>query len=341
MRLNFLMLMGALILAAMCGMPARAQKKPFEKVEKKERAEQKKVKVVTMVEREERAMAVEPGAVIILCMESGKITVRGSDRREVRAQVPKGTHLDFHRAADAAPENPARRLEVLVSEEADDDTGEPHFEQCSGSADLELDVPRDVTLFFKSKNGDFDIDSVAEARIETISGKISMSHITRAVEATSVDGDLSLTDSSGRVRLETFGGSVEATNISKVAEGDFFKARSINNDVVLENVNHSRVEVSTISGEITMRGPLARAGRYDLKTTSGDITLTMPADSSFQLAARVSENGEIITDFPLKYTGGVSSVSLLSAGRMIGTYGKGDATINLISFNGTLRLRKQ
>lgn len=90
-----------------------------------------------------------------------------------------------------------------------------------------------------------------------------------------------------------------------------------------------------------MRGPLARAGRYDVRTTSGDITLMMPGTVSFQLVAKVSEGGEIVTDFPLKYTGGVSSIGLLSAGRMVGTYGKGDATLNLTSFNGTLRLRKQ
>ena len=289
----------------------------------------------------ESAVAVEPSVVITLCMESGNIIVRGGDRREVRARVPKETKVDFHRAADSSPSNPATRLELLISEQTGEDEVEPHFGQCSGSADIELDVPRDATLFFKSDNGEFDVDAVAEAHIETNGGQISLRHVTRAVEATSIDGDVLLENSSGRVRLESFGGSVEATNVSKSAEGDIFRAKSISNDVMLDNVNHSRVEVSTISGEVTMRGPLARAGRYELKTTSGDITLTMPVASSFQLLAKVSEGGEIVTDFPLKYTGGVSSTSLLSAGRMVGIYGTGDATINLVSFSGTLRLRKQ
>jgi hypothetical protein len=33
---------------------------------------------------------------------------------------------------------------------------------------------------------------------------------------------------------------------------------------------------------------------------SGDITLTLPGDSSFSLNAKVSNDGEIISDFPLK-----------------------------------------
>jgi Putative adhesin len=342
MKSNPLILIMALVVMLASATVASAQKKPHEKPEKPEKPEKTKIKVVEeTIEREEKAVSVAPNVVITLCMDSGQITVRGGDRREVRARVPKGTEIDFHGGADATPESPAARLEMMVAEAADEDEPGPHFGQCTGAADIELDVPRDATLFFKSENGEFDIDGVAEAHIESQHGPIHIRRATRAIEATTIDGDVLLEDSSGRVRLESFGGSVEAVNVSKTAESDFFRAKTISNDVVLENVSHSRVEASTISGEVIMRGPLARAGRYDLRTTSGDITLTMPVDSSFQLIAKVSEGGEIVTDFPLKYAGGISSTGLLASGRMVGTHGKGDATINLVSFNGTLRLRKQ
>jgi hypothetical protein len=35
---------------------------------------------------------------------------------------------------------------------------------------------------------------------------------------------------------------------------------------------------------------------------SGDVTLAMPDDASFQINAKVSQSGEIITDFPLQLT---------------------------------------
>jgi hypothetical protein len=338
MKSTPLIMVAALAVSLLCGPTTSAQKKPVEKTEKT------RTKAVATVEQAEAAVAVQPGVVITLCMDSGRISVHGGDRREVRARTSKGIKVAFRRAEEASsPNNPAAALEVLVSEPVDEDEeeAEPQFGQCSGSADIELDVPRDATLFFKSENSDFDIDGVAEVHIESQNGRINLRHITRAVEATTIEGDLSLEDSSGRVRMETFGGGVEAVNVSKLAEGDFFRAKSVSNDIVLENVNHSRVEVSTISGEVLMRGALSRAGRYDLKTISGDITLTMPVDSSFQLTAKVSEGGEIVTDFPLKYTGSISTSTALSSGRMVGTYGKGDASITLSSFNGTLRLRKQ
>lgn len=361
------MLIAALAASVMCGTNVRAQRNPpptppvpsappqtkIKHIEKTEKSEKTKVKVTKTVEREERLVAVEPDVVITLCMASGRVSVRGTDRNEVRAELPQNMKIDFRRADGTDNDTPAKRLEVLVAESSDEDEGEDEgkdkdkgestrrFGQCRGSGDFELEVPRNATLFFKSDSADFDIDTIAEAHVETQSGNISLRHVVRATEATSIDGDVSLENSSGRVRLESFGGSVAAINVSKSAEGDFFRAKSISNDVALENVSHSRVEVTTISGEITMRGMLARAGVYDLRTTSGDITLTMPVDSSFKLTAKVSASGEIVTDFPLKYTGGISTSTSLSSGRMIGIYGTGDATINLISFSGTLRLRKQ
>lgn len=343
MKLTRYMMMTVLAALLTCGPTASAQQQQKKTIEKSERVQETgkaKVKSVQEIQRVEQVLAVEPAVVITLCVESGRITVRGGDRPEVRALVPKGTKIDFNRAAAAAGEGPLRRLELLVSEQGEDETG-AQVGQCGGTADIELEVPRDATLFFKSDNADFDVDAVSEAHIETHGGRVSLRHVSRSAEATSVSGDVLLEDSTGRVRLESFSGTVEAVNVGKAAEGDFFRARSISNDIMLENVSHSRVEVATISGEVTMRGALLRGARYDLRTTSGDITLTMPADASFQLIAKVSAGGEIVTDFPLKYTGGVSSVGLISAGRMIGTHGKGDATINLVSFSGTLRLRKQ
>ena len=335
-------MIAALALFVTCGTIARGQKKPPHTPKPPDKPAKVKEKVVeTPEEREESAVAVEPGVVITLCVDSGKISVHGGDRREVRASIPKGVKIDFGRDAAVSPATPATRLEVTVSEPADEDEPGPHFGRCSGSADIELDVPRDATLFFKSTDAEFEIDGVAEAHLETHSGAITMSHITRAVEATSIEGDVLLENSSGRVRLESFNGSIEAINVSKTAEGDFFRAKTVSNDVMLERVTHPRVEVSTISGEITMTGPLAHYAQYDMKTTSGDITMTMPVDSSFRLTARVSEAGEIVTDFPLKYTGGFSTDRLLSAGQITGIHGKGDATINLASFSGTLRLRRQ
>jgi DUF4097 and DUF4098 domain-containing protein YvlB len=95
--------------------------------------------------------------------------------------------------------------------------------------------------------------------------------------------------------------------------------------------------VNTLSGTIRLTGPLARGGRYDLKTNSGDVVLKLPDDASFQVTAKVSVSGEIVTDFPLKL---VDTSSAVVSHSLTGTYGTGDATINVASFSGTVRLRR-
>jgi hypothetical protein len=150
-----------------------------------------------------------------------------------------------------------------------------------------------------------------------------------------------LEDSSGRVRLNSVGGVIEARDIRAIDGSDFLKIKSISGDVILDRIGPARIEASAISGELKLLGPLARGGVYNFSTTIGDVTLLLPADSSFKVNAKVSESGEIVTEFPLKYSGDGSPASLLKAGRLVGAYGTGDATINLVSFSGTLRLRKK
>jgi len=62
------------------------------------------------------------------------------------------------------------------------------------------------------------------------------------------------------------------------------------------------VSAYTLNGGLSVTGPLAHGGRYNYRTMSGDMTLTMPEDSSFYLSARFSNSAEIITDFPITLT---------------------------------------
>lgn len=277
---------------------------------------------------------------ITLTTAAGRISVHGWERKEVRAQARNaGAKIEMRKAGDPDADSPAMRLEILVSDKAEDE----EVQHDSGNADIDviLDVPRGATVYLKTQDGDIEIDGVAEAHLETVDGRIEARRITKAFDATSVGGNMALEDASGRARLSSMSGVIEARDVRPVDGSDFLKISTVSGDILLDRIGPARVEVNTISGELRLTGPLARGGNYDFTTTSGDVTLLMPAESSFKLNARVSESGEIITEFPLKYKGTASPVSLLQAGRLAGTYGSGDATINLVSFSGTLRLRKQ
>jgi DUF4097 and DUF4098 domain-containing protein YvlB len=278
---------------------------------------------------------------VSLTTGAGRISVRGWERNEVRAQaVQAGAKIETHKAetqGDAAA--PALRLEIIILEESEE--GEPEDNSCNSATDVVLNVPRGATVYLKTQEGDVDVDGVAEAHIETTEGRIEARRIQKVTDATSIGGNVALEDASGRARLSSLGGVVEVRNLRPSDVNDFVKVRTASGDILLDRIGPARVEASTISGELRMMGPLARGGVYDFTTTNGDVTIFAPADSSFSLNAKISEGGEISTDFQLKYKGSVSPFNLLHAGRLQGTYGTGNASITLVSFSGTLRLKKQ
>jgi hypothetical protein len=271
---------------------------------------------------------------------AGRISVRGWDHNEVRAQAKQvGSKIEVRKASGPQEASPAARVEILVSDKSEDEEAES--DTCDAASDVMIDVPRGATLYLKTQEGDIEVDSVAEAHIETTDGKVEARRILKVTDATSVGGDLTLEDASGRARLNSLGGVIEVRDLRPLDGGDFLRIRTVSGDILLDRIGPARVEAITISGELRLIGPLARSGVYDFTTTNGDVTVMLPADSSFKLNAKVSESGEIITDFPLTYKGTGSPLSLLQAGRLWGTYGSGDALIKLVSFSGTLRLKKQ
>ncbi|MCA1573808.1 MAG: DUF4097 domain-containing protein [Acidobacteria bacterium] len=151
----------------------------------------------------------------------------------------------------------------------------------------------------QTRDGDINISDIAVAVAGTQNGDISIERVSQAVEVGSVGGSVSIKDSTGRASVTTIGGGIEVVNLRPSATADRFEAISVSGDLNLEGVSHSQFNARTVTGDVYLTGSLAAGGRYGFKTMSGDITLTLPGDSSFNLSAKVSRDGEIISDFPL------------------------------------------
>jgi DUF4097 and DUF4098 domain-containing protein YvlB len=275
--------------------------------------------------------------IVTVCLASGDVIVHGWDRAEVHASTSDAAQLELRRNGAPNQTEPAARVEVIISN-APSTRGEELICDCSAASDLTLDVPKGATVQIKTNDGSVEVRDVADARVETLSGDISLRGVSKRVEAASVSGDVSLENSSGPVRLRSISGSVEAAHARIIDTTDDCEASTVSGDVSLAQIGHAHVQAHTISGTVTMKGPLARGGLYDFKTTSGDMVFTLPDDSSFRLSARIP-NGEIVTDFSLR-NAGTDQASAPSARLLTGTYGTGDATLDLYSFSGTVRLRR-
>ena len=247
----------------------------------------------------ERTIAVDPAVAVSLCVMSGNITVRGWDRNEVVARSADAVQIDLRKPQELMPAGSVKKLEVVVFNKPEDQ--KPHG-KCQAYSDVDLNVPRGATVLVQTRDGDISIAEVASAYAGTQNGDIEVEQISRSIEVGSLGGSICLKDSTGRVSISSAGGSVDATNLRPVDVADTIDVVTTSGDITLSQVTHKQINTKTVSGNLTLSGPLAAAGRYWFNSFSGDVTLALPANSSFKLLAKVSEDGEIITDFPLTLT---------------------------------------
>lgn len=285
----------------------------------------------------QRSLEVAPDATVSLCVERGDVLVRGTEGREVRASAAGATRIDLRRPAGVPAAGPAKIVEVVASDERGV-TG------CSFSGSVAVDVPRGSTVLIKTVLARVTVSGVAVARVETVSGEVSLQGVARSAEASSANGDLSVRNSTGSVRLQSISASIEAADVKPVEAADQFLAKTTSGDITLAQIGHARVEATTTSGHVDLNGRLARGGVYVLKAYSGGIKVTMPADASFRVDARVA-HGEIVTDFPIKLSQEAQPGGVLNAPhstvRVNGVAGDNpQATLTLSSFSGILQLRK-
>jgi hypothetical protein len=247
----------------------------------------------------ERSVAVDAAVAVSLCVASGNIAVQGWERNEVRARSADAVQIELAHAPQSTPGASIKKLEIAVFNK---DEAEKPAGKCQAFSDIELYVPRGATILVQTRDGDISITGVAVAYAGTQNGNILVEKVSRSIEIGSLGGDICLKDSAGRVNVSSAGGTVAAINLRPVEVNDEFEVITTSGDIALSGVTHKQVNAKTVSGSLTMTGPLVPAGRYGFSSFSGDVTLALPANSSFKLFAKVSQDGEIVTEFPLTLT---------------------------------------
>jgi putative adhesin len=324
----------------------------------------------------DRSMAVDPAAIVTLCVASGTLRVRGWEKNEIHVRSLDAAQIQFRRIDRTKDTSqPATRVDVMVLDRST--AANPRLD-CLAVASVEMEVPSGATVQVQTRDGDITIAGVAGAYAGSQNGDIVIERVTKLVEAGSVGGSIFLKDSSGRVNLSSAGGGVEVINVRAASDEDTLEVGTVSGDIQLSRVTNPKVTAKTVNGTLTMSGPLARSGLYGFTNMTGDVILAMPHDASFRLNAKVSEKHAIVSDFALKYlseppppppakpgqpapkapeakgkviprTGPVVAPIVVERPvvtspyvlrRVNAIYGTGDASISIASFGGTVRLKK-
>jgi hypothetical protein len=199
------------------------------------------------------------------------------------------------------------------------------------STDYRLTVPAWMDLELSSIEGDISVDnSQGRLTISAVEGSVTVRGGREFIAVHAVEGDVTVDGARGRLEANSVDGSILISN----TDGAIY-AETVDGDITMESVASADVEVNTVDGNVSYRGRVAPDGRYRLGSHDGDITLEVP-----ELSAVISVStfeGEFSTcGYPATMTGSGER----NKKRFRFTVGTGSARVDLESFDGNIYLVK-
>ena len=215
----------------------------------------------------------------------------------------------------------------------------PRRRNWSGGVDFTLSVPRDASVALRSVSGTVKVTNInGELRAETVSGDIIMMTAKKLRVAKTVSGDVEISESEAD---ELSLGSVSGDVIVNRLKGNGFDAQSVSGDMRLTDVEIDHASIRSVSGDIDYSGRLARNGRYQFQSHSGDIRVT-PADAKGFAIEASTFSGDVRSDYALTLQ--TSPANSFTPGRnrsVRGSFGDAGATLTLQSFSGDIVIVKR
>lgn len=210
------------------------------------------------------------------------------------------------------------------------------------SVDYTITLPASTAVEAKSVSGGVRVTGVqGPVRIETISGNLSTSATPRLELAKTVSGNVDVTDVTTErdLSVSSISGTVRGKNVKAHA----LELLTVSGDLIVTDAVCDRLQARSVSGNIEYSGSLARNGRYDFTSHSGDLRLTLPDSPGFHLTANTF-SGTIRSELPLT-PGGDAGRDRRGRGRnqraIEGTFGDGSAVVSARTFSGDLVIVKR
>lgn len=214
----------------------------------------------------------------------------------------------------------------------------------SASVDYVIAVPAGASVALKSISGDISVAGVkGEVRAETVSGDVNVSATPNVSVAKTISGDVTARDIGTQTTLvlSTVSGTVLGTGLRVRA----LEAGSVSGDVRLVGSDIERLEARSVSGNIEFDAPLAKGGRYEFTSHSGNVRILMSGNTGFELDADTF-SGSVRSDVPvtLRAVGRNDAAPRQRRGsnRAIrGSYGDASAFLSVRSHSGSVVISKK
>ncbi len=256
------------------------------------------------------------------------VTAQRGQRLEVNAFGGEVTVKTWSRNAVRVQADPMSRTQVVVSSFGSTVSVRTEGRRGPASAvDLDITVPAWIPLDISGVYTDVTVTGAAgPVTVETVQGEVSVTGGQGIVSLSSVQGSVRLKGAKGRIEVHSVNEDVHVSETS----GEV-RAESVNGEVILEKVDATSLDASTVNGDVGYDGPIHDGGRYALSSHNGDITLSVPVGANAAVSVSTF-SGDFESEFPVTLDQGQKGK------RFNFTIGKGGAEVELESFQGTIRL---
>jgi len=168
----------------------------------------------------------------------------------------------------------------------------------NANIDFDVTMPTAAQVQIQIDGGSIAVNGVSGVTIDTFSGNLDVENIRGPVDVQTENGDITARSLNGQVQMQTQNGSIRVNTINGQLQ-----ALTHNGDVIVRKAAlKGQSNLETSNGSVRVDGSLDPYGTYRLKTTSGDINLSLPANTAFQLVAHTA-SGSISNDFSRSIVG--------------------------------------
>ncbi|MGA9423071.1 MAG: DUF4097 family beta strand repeat-containing protein, partial [Rhodanobacteraceae bacterium] len=205
---------------------------------------------------------VEANAHIDISNIKGSLTVSGWNKDEVHVtgtlgEGAKGLKIDGDRG------------HLTIKVEPPDDHGwfswgaDSHM----GNTVLEVSVPHTAQLKLETVSADVAVSGVDGQMLDanTVSGKLRIDSSVKQIEAESVSGDMDVSGGVEHAHLQTVSGDIRAHKL-----GGEVHFETVSGNVDAQTLGYSKLDVGTVSGDVTLSGAPSAGARIGIETMSGD-----------------------------------------------------------------------
>jgi DUF4097 and DUF4098 domain-containing protein YvlB len=289
--------------------------------------------------RSSQSFDVGPNGELSLSNISGDIHVEGTSGGKITIEAVKrvhgsgNAHLLDEVEIDISHMGDRVRIETRYPHQRNR-RGDHNHDHGGGGVSVEyrVKVPASTEVEVDSVSGNVFVTGIeGETSVESVSGDVQVADTPSLVQATSVSGDVDVERARSEDDLEiaSVSGDVRLDDV----QAEELDVSSVSGDIRMDAVACEEGEFDSVSGNIHYTGRIAKGGRYEFKSHSGDVIITIGDDIGFELEASTF-SGEIQSAFEMRVDAGGHQGQNISA-----VIGDGSAMIEATTFSGNVVLR--